>query len=47
MGNVFKNQKNVEVTNIISKKYVNKYPHLDLKGEIVIRKNNESLFCRN
>ena len=36
MGNVFKKQKNVEVNNVISKKDLNKYLHLDLKGEIII-----------
>ena len=42
MGNVLKKQKNVEVNNAISEKDLNKYLHLDLKGEIIIRKDNES-----
>ena len=37
--------KNVEVNNVISKKDLNKYLHLDLKGEIIIRKDNESCFA--
>ena len=47
MGNVFKKQKSVEVNNVISKKDLSKYPHLDLdlKGEIIIRKDNESCFA--
>ena len=45
MGNVFKKQNNVEVNNAISKKDLNKYLHLDLKGEIIIRKDNESCFA--
>ena len=45
MGNVFKKQKKVEVNNFISKKDLNKYPHLDLKGEIIIRKDNELCFA--
>ena len=39
MGNVFKKQRDIEVFNVISKKDLVKYPHLGLKGEIIIQKN--------
>ena len=42
MGNVFRKRKNAEVNNVITKKDLNKYPHLDLKGEIIIKKDRDS-----
>ena len=38
MGNIFKKQRDIKVVNVISKKDLLKYPHLNLKGEIIIRK---------
>ena len=40
MGNVFK--KNIEVVNVITKKDLIKYQHLDLKGEIIIKRDRGS-----
>ena len=37
-----KRTKNIETTNVITKKDLNKYPHLDLKGEIIIKKDHGS-----
>ena len=34
--------KNVEIANVITKKNLIKYPHLDLKGEIIIKKDHVS-----
>ena len=43
MGNVCKkNKKHIEVVNVITKKDLLKYPHLDLKGEIIIKKDHGS-----
>ena len=42
MGNVFRKRQNVEVNNGITKKDLNKYPHLDLKGEIIMKKDRDS-----
>ena len=42
MGNVFRKGQNLEVSNDITKKDLNKYPHLDLKGEIIIKKDRNS-----
>ena len=40
MGNVFKKKpREIEIVNVISKKDLLKYPHLRLKGEIIIRKD--------
>ena len=45
MGNVFKKRtKNIEIANIITNKDLDKYLHLDLKGEIIIKKDHESCF---
>ena len=38
MGNIFKKQRDIKVVNVISKKDLLKYPHLNLKGEIIIKK---------
>ena len=40
MGNVFK--KNINIDNVITRKDLNKYPHLNLKGEIIIKKDHGS-----
>ena len=46
MGNVFKeNKKNAEIANVITKKDLIKYPYLDLKGEIIIKKDNKPSFA--
>ena len=40
MGNVFrKNKKDIKIVNVVSKKDLLKYPHLKLRGEIVVRKD--------
>ena len=39
MRNVFKKKKEIEIVNVISKKDLLKYPHLRLRGEIIIRKD--------
>ena len=39
MGNVFKKQRDIEIVNVISKKDLLKHPHLNLKGEIIIKKD--------
>ena len=45
MGNVFKKTKNVEIANVITKKDLIKYLHLDLKGEIINKKDHGSCFA--
>ena len=43
MGTVFKkNKKDIEVANVVTKKDLLKYPHLNLRGEIIIRKDFNS-----
>ena len=43
MGNVCKkNKKDIEVVNVITKKDLLKYLHLDWKGEIIIKKHHGS-----
>ena len=43
MGNVFKKkQSEIEIADFISKKDLLKYPHLNLRGEIIIRKDVNS-----
>ena len=40
MGNVFsKNKKDIKIVTVVSKKDLLKYPHLKLRGEIVVRKD--------
>ena len=39
MGNVFEKQRDTEIVNVISKKDLLKYPHLNLNGEIIIKKD--------
>ena len=40
MGNVFeKNQRDIRIVNVIRKKDLLRYPHLRLRGEIIIRKD--------
>ena len=39
MGNVFKTQRNIEIVNVISKKDLLKFPHLNLQREIIITKD--------
>ena len=45
MGNVFEKIKNIEIVNIITKKDLKKCLHLNLKGEIIIKKDHESCFA--
>ena len=43
MGNVFKKRtKNIEIANILTRKDLGKYLHLDLKGKIIIKKDHGS-----
>ena len=37
-----KKKKDIEVVNVITKKDLLKYPHLELKGEIIIKKYHGS-----
>ena len=39
MGNIFKKQRDIEIVNVVSKKDLLKHPHLNLKGEIIIKKD--------
>ena len=42
MGNVQKKKKDIEVVNVVTKKDLLKYPHLNSRGEIIIRKDFNS-----
>ena len=43
MGNIFKRkQRDNEIVSVISKKDLLKYPHLKLKGEIIVKKDFNS-----
>ena len=42
MGNLFKkNKKDIKIVNVISKTDLIKYQHLNLRGEIIIRKDDD------
>ena len=43
MGNVFrKNRKDIKIVNVITKSDLLKYPHLNLRGEIIVKKYIDS-----
>ena len=43
MGNAFrKNKKDIKIVNVITKSCLLKYPHLNLRGEIIVKKDVNS-----